>query len=231
MATRPDDRLPRDSLKRCPTFCGRRAGGGGPRTAGHLGDGHRGGGARLSSFNTPGPVPRAPQTQGPGARRAERHGGRRAHHGTVRGTPSPHEGRGPGQTRHLGRHAIWADAPSGQTYELPHGGRKPCSRPHEGPEAAAPRARLEVRAENTAGANVSFIKRAPSPAGIPASPWSHHPKGRDSHRNGHPSSVIFCCGCCSAAQSCPTLCDPMDCSTAGLPDHHQLPESTQTHVH
>ena len=32
------------------------------------------------------------------------------------------------------------------------------------------------------------------------------------------------------AQSCPNLCDPMDCSTPGLPVHHQLPESTQTHV-
>ena len=35
----------------------------------------------------------------------------------------------------------------------------------------------------------------------------------------------------SVAQSCPTLCDPMNCSTPGLPVHHQLPESTQTHVH
>ena len=35
----------------------------------------------------------------------------------------------------------------------------------------------------------------------------------------------------SVAQSCPTLCDPMDCSTPGLPVHHQLPELTQTHVH
>ena len=35
----------------------------------------------------------------------------------------------------------------------------------------------------------------------------------------------------SVAQSCPTLCDPMDCSTLGLPVHHQLPEFTQTHVH
>ena len=33
------------------------------------------------------------------------------------------------------------------------------------------------------------------------------------------------------AQSCPTLCDHMDCSTPGLPVHHQLPEFTQTHVH
>ena len=35
----------------------------------------------------------------------------------------------------------------------------------------------------------------------------------------------------SVAQSCPTLCDPMNRSTPGLPDHHQLPEFTQTHVH
>ena len=35
----------------------------------------------------------------------------------------------------------------------------------------------------------------------------------------------------SVAQSCPTLCDPMDCSTPGLPVHHQLLEFTQTHVH
>ena len=35
----------------------------------------------------------------------------------------------------------------------------------------------------------------------------------------------------SVAQSCLTLCDPMDCSTLGLPLHHQLSEFTQTHVH
>ena len=41
------------------------------------------------------------------------------------------------------------------------------------------------------------------------------------------SSVQFS----SVAQSCPTLCNPMNRSTPGLPVHHQLPESTQTHVH
>ena len=41
------------------------------------------------------------------------------------------------------------------------------------------------------------------------------------------SSVPFS----SVAQSCPTLCDPMNCSTPGLPVHHHLPEFTQTHVH
>ena len=35
----------------------------------------------------------------------------------------------------------------------------------------------------------------------------------------------------SVTQSCPTLCDPMNRSTPGLPVHHLLPESTQTHVH
>ena len=41
------------------------------------------------------------------------------------------------------------------------------------------------------------------------------------------SSVQFS----SVAQSYPALCDPMNCSTPGLPVHHQLLESTQTHVH
>ena len=40
-------------------------------------------------------------------------------------------------------------------------------------------------------------------------------------------SVMFS----SVTQSCSTLCDPMDCSTPGLPVHHQLPELAQTHVH
>ena len=40
-------------------------------------------------------------------------------------------------------------------------------------------------------------------------------------------SVLFS----PVAQSCPTLCDPMNCSTPGLPVHHQVPEFTQTHVH
>ena len=35
----------------------------------------------------------------------------------------------------------------------------------------------------------------------------------------------------SVTKSCPTLCDPMNRSTPGLPVHHQLPEFTQTHVH
>jgi len=41
------------------------------------------------------------------------------------------------------------------------------------------------------------------------------------------SSVQFS----SVIQSCLTLCDPKDCSTPGLPVHHELLELTQTHVH
>ena len=37
--------------------------------------------------------------------------------------------------------------------------------------------------------------------------------------------------CCSVTQSCPTLCDPMDCSTQGFPVHHQLLEPPQIHVY
>ena len=40
---------------------------------------------------------------------------------------------------------------------------------------------------------------------------------------------MYCC--CSVTQSCPTLCDPIDCSTPGLPVLHYLPEFVQTHVH
>ena len=39
---------------------------------------------------------------------------------------------------------------------------------------------------------------------------------------------MFAMGFCSVTQSCPTLCDPMDCSTSGFPVHHQPLEFTQT---
>ena len=37
--------------------------------------------------------------------------------------------------------------------------------------------------------------------------------------------------CCSVTQSCPTLCDHMDCSMSGFPALHHLQELAQTHVH
>ena len=45
------------------------------------------------------------------------------------------------------------------------------------------------------------------------------------------NAKVKLCLVSSVAQSCLTLCDPMDCSTPGLPVHHQLPELTQTHIH
>ena len=62
-----------------------------------------------------------------------------------------------------------------------------------------------------------YVHRWPSP-GSPALQTNYHL----SHQ-GSPS-VQFS----SVAQSCPTLCNPMNCSTPGLPVHHQLPEFTQT---
>ena len=49
------------------------------------------------------------------------------------------------------------------------------------------------------------------------------------HMKRYPTSLIIQLS--SVAQSCPTLCDPMDCSMPDFPVHHQLPELAQTHVH
>ena len=54
--------------------------------------------------------------------------------------------------------------------------------------------------------------------------------GEDQLGRGRVISVTKLC-CCSVAQSCPTLYDPMDCSMPGFPVHHQLPEFAQTQVH
>ena len=42
--------------------------------------------------------------------------------------------------------------------------------------------------------------------------------------------IAECCYC-SGTKSCPTLCNPVDCSTSGFPVLHCLPELAQTHVH
>ena len=44
-------------------------------------------------------------------------------------------------------------------------------------------------------------------------------------------TLALCCCCCSVAQSCLTLCNPMDCNTPGFPVRHHIPEFAQTHVH
>ena len=67
-----------------------------------------------------------------------------------------------------------------------------------------------------------MVTSAPSPGVTRDAPLRASPRTR---WDGAPLSMS------SVTQSCPTLCDPMDCSTPGLPVHHQLPEFTQTHVH
>ena len=47
----------------------------------------------------------------------------------------------------------------------------------------------------------------------------------------HLEPDILECEVSSVTQSCPTLCNPMNCSMPGFPVHHQLPEFTQTHIH
>ena len=43
--------------------------------------------------------------------------------------------------------------------------------------------------------------------------------------------MTFCCCCCSVTKSCPTLCDPTNCSTPGFPVLHYLLVFAETHVH
>ena len=54
---------------------------------------------------------------------------------------------------------------------------------------------------------------------------------KDFQDHPFPPQLLLSIQFSSVAQSCPTLCDPMDCSTPGLPVHHQLPEFIHTHVH
>ena len=68
--------------------------------------------------------------------------------------------------------------------------------------------------------------------------WQRLPLGKEIEQLGHQEGGWIFITCLwysvqfsSVTQSCTTLCDPMDCSTPGLPIHHQLPEFTQTHVH
>ena len=50
---------------------------------------------------------------------------------------------------------------------------------------------------------------------------------RDHYTREVCSANQWCCCCCSVTQSCPTVCDPTDCSTPGFLVHHQLPELAQ----
>ena len=71
------------------------------------------------------------------------------------------------------------------------------------------------------------IQKTKIMASGPTTSWQIDGETMETVRDFIFSSVQFS----SVTQSCPTLCNPMNRSTPGLPVHHQLPEFTQTHVH
>ena len=74
-----------------------------------------------------------------------------------------------------------------------------------------------------------YESQTPSPSHLHRRPF---PLATKSLFSVSVSILLFCSvQFSSVAQSCLSLCNPMNCSTPGLPVHHQLPEFTQTHVH
>ena len=65
--------------------------------------------------------------------------------------------------------------------------------------------------------------------GIAYSDWCNKDNWKYSWKWRSDTKVCYTVQSSSVAQSCLTLCDPMDCSMPGLPVHHQLPELAQTH--
>ena len=82
---------------------------------------------------------------------------------------------------------------------------------------------LEHRGEDFAGKGMFVLQHLTSGSKFPSFPCV-------SVRRSPNLTELQCCGCCcSVAQPCLALCDPMDCSTPGLP--HHSPEFAQVHVH
>ena len=105
------------------------------------------------------------------------------------------------------------------------------------------------------GTNLSLHELLPTPTGPKLGqsyffPWNLNLRQNDSRQRTVEIQSLWCqwleelflsswplgpwnCTQFSSVQSlsCPTLCNPMDCSTPGFPVHHQLPELVQTHAH
>ena len=89
------------------------------------------------------------------------------------------------------------------------------------------------KGKGTPGQNTGVGCHFPSPGYLPnpgIEPGSHALQV-DSLPSEPPGKKITSVQFSSVAQLCPTLCDPMNRSTPGLPVHHLLPQFTQTHVH
>ena len=113
----------------------------------------------------------------------------------------------------------------------PHGlqhVRPPC--PSRTPRVYSDSCPLSRRCHLTISSSVipfsSHLQSFPASASI----ISHNTpcRGWDFKNSWFPEAI--CC-CCSVTQSCPTLCNLLDCSMSGLPVHHQHPELAQTRVH
>ena len=74
-------------------------------------------------------------------------------------------------------------------------------------------------------------KWLPKQESLAKRPWATESQMRKLERDKDNTPRMTACFTSVTQSSCPTLCDLMDCSTPGLPVHHQLPEFTQTHVH
>ena len=89
--------------------------------------------------------------------------------------------------------------------------------------------------------HIHWVSDAIQPSHLLSSPSP--PSPNPSQHQSFPMSQLFafqckslwkvssCSCCCSVANQCPTLCDPMDSSTLGFPVLHYLPELAQLHIH
>ena len=96
--------------------------------------------------------------------------------------------------------------------------------PPQTPEAGADRCHYRLQGS-------CELVQVTSPTFLEVCMAHHHCQGT---RDWEPSAFLgeyTCHQFSSVAQSCLTLCDPMNCSTPGFPVHHQLPEFTQTYAH
>ena len=140
--------------------------------------------------------------------------------GEVRTLPSGAEGQGraPSWGPHMAGRAPcrWTNG-----VQRPEGWSGRTTRTPIGDVETGPRVGRWTREEGQRGTGQAGSEEDPMHTQSNTHTWEHSTKG-----HMFTSVQLF-----SVAQSCLTLCDPMDCSTPGLPVHHQLPELAQTHVH
>ena len=114
--------------------------------------------------------------------------------------------------------------------------RNHCFRPHPGSELllfSCPKNPITLQILTTIWVSNTVLgaRDADENKTMSLSSQSLHSSGRRQVIDNYKNIIMLRNQFSSVAQSCPTLCDPMNRSMPGLPVHHQLPEFTQTHVH